>query len=437
MRPAIRVDRVSKEFRLGPRGVGGGYRTLRETVLEVARAPWDRLRRRNGQSARAAADGAADTMWALKDVSLEVQPGEVVGLIGRNGAGKSTLLKVLSRITEPTRGRAELRGRVGSLLEVGTGFHPELTGRENIYLNGAILGMSREEISRKFDEIVAFAEVEQFLDTPVKRYSSGMYVRLAFAVAAHLDLEILLVDEVLAVGDMVFQKKCLGKMQEVSRSGRTVLFVSHNMGVMRNLCNRCLVLEGGRIKFQGDIGAGIAKYEEQLVGLRGCDLSRCVVRSGTGDSRITSIWLQDASGRQVSMVGMGQETHICLRVRCRRPIRRPKVGIAVNTTAGQRLFRLVTTDQGVQLPELDGEATITCQMPAMPLLPGTYILDVGLIDGMHTNLDIVDGALSFEVIPADVFGTGQIPQGRGDLIFVPSKWQASCEAHAAETVARV
>jgi lipopolysaccharide transport system ATP-binding protein len=244
MKPIIRVDRLSKQYQIGKREA---YKTLRETLVEKATAPLGALRTlfkgTNGRHPR-----EDNTHWALKDVSFEVMPGEVVGIIGRNGAGKSTLLKILSRITEPTTGQAELYGRVGSLLEVGTGFHAELTGRENIYLNGAILGMKRAEIQRKFDEIVAFAEVEQFLDTPVKHYSSGMYMRLAFAVAAHLEPEILVVDEVLAVGDATFQKKCLGKMEDVARQGRTVLFVSHNMNAIQQLCDRAILLNGGRVQ---------------------------------------------------------------------------------------------------------------------------------------------------------------------------------------------
>src|SRR5262249_32934798 len=240
----------------------------------------------------------------------------------------------------------------------------------------------------KFEEIVAFAEVEQFLDTPVKRYSSGMYVRLAFAVAAHLDLEILLVDEVLAVGDMAFQKKCLGKMQEVSRSGRTVLFVSHNMGVMQSICDKSIVLEAGRVKYQGNIQAGVAKFEQELAGLNGDELEDRVKRSGTGEARITSAFLVEESGKKLTNVRMGELTRICLCVRCEKSIRRPKVWVTVETTAGQRLFRLLTTDQDVHLPELSGESMIVCEMPSMPLLPGNYILSVGISDGMHLDLDV-------------------------------------------------
>jgi lipopolysaccharide transport system ATP-binding protein len=253
MKPIISVENLGKQYRLGTRRAS--YSSLRETFAEAVRSPLKRLRR-DGHS-------ADEMVWALKDVSFEVRPGEVVGIIGRNGAGKSTLLKILSRITEPTTGKVQLYGRIASLLEVGTGFHPELTGRENIYLNGAILGMRREEITKKFDEIVAFAEIEKFLDTPVKHYSSGMYMRLAFAVAAHLEPEILVIDEVLAVGDTEFQKKCLGKMDEVSKTGRTVLFVSHQMGPVAQLCPKAILLEKGRVIMQDHANSVIEYYINQ------------------------------------------------------------------------------------------------------------------------------------------------------------------------------
>jgi lipopolysaccharide transport system ATP-binding protein len=249
MNSIVRVENLCKQYRLGARGPA--YETLRESIVGAMRAPFKRL---------SGANGNRETIWALKDVSFEVAPGEVVGIIGSNGAGKSTLLKTLSRITEPTKGKVELYGRLASLLEVGTGFHPELTGRENIYLNGAILGMRKAEIDRKFDEIIAFAELEKFLDTPVKHYSSGMYMRLAFAVASHLEPEILLVDEVLAVGDAAFQKKCLGKMGEVAKHGRTVLFVSHNLTAVKSLCRRTLRLDKGVIVDSGDTERVVLKY---------------------------------------------------------------------------------------------------------------------------------------------------------------------------------
>ncbi len=250
MTPIIKVENLSKQYRIGSRQAS--YATLRTSLAEMARAPMKHLRR-NGRS-------PAETIWALKDVSFEVMLGEVVGIIGRNGAGKSTLLKILSRITEPTSGGVDLHGRVGSLLEVGTGFHAELTGRENIYLNGAILGMKKTEIDHKFDEIVAFAEIERFIDTAVKHYSSGMYMRLAFSVAAHLEPEILLVDEVLAVGDSAFQRKCLGKMGDVAKEGRTVLFVSHNMSAVQSLCKRAIWLQDGKVKKDGQSDYVVAQY---------------------------------------------------------------------------------------------------------------------------------------------------------------------------------
>ena len=275
----IRVEGLSKRYTLGAAS-NERYTALRDVVAQGAR----RLMRTGRRAAETDASSSSTDFWALKDVSFEVRRGEVVGIIGRNGAGKSTLLKILSRITEPTTGKITLKGRVASLLEVGTGFHPELTGRENIFLNGAILGMSRVEIKAKFDEIVAFAEVERFLDTPVKRYSSGMYVRLAFAVAAHLEPEILIVDEVLAVGDAQFQKKCLGKMQEVSKQGRTVLFVSHNMGTVANLCGRVVWLEQGRVRDIGPPNPQIARYTSESVVMSSAslDLAELPRQNGMG-----------------------------------------------------------------------------------------------------------------------------------------------------------
>ena len=281
----IRVERLSKRYRIG--GRVENHRRLGEVLGELARAPFRRLR----------GSAADQTFWALKDVSFEVKRGEVLGIVGKNGAGKSTLLKILSRITEPTEGRAELRGRVASLLEVGTGFHGELTGRENVYLNGTFLGMRKREIDRKFDGIVAFSEVERFIDTPVKRYSSGMYVRLAFAVAAHLEPEILLVDEVLAVGDAEFQRKCLGKMNDIAQEGRTVLFVSHNMAAIQRLCSSAILLREGRVPFSGDarpllrstcgetVWAGAATGQSGTDRTGPASLGRtCATRSGTPSS---------------------------------------------------------------------------------------------------------------------------------------------------------
>jgi lipopolysaccharide transport system ATP-binding protein len=258
---AIRVEKIGKQYHI--RGPQARYRTLRESLVEAIKSPFVRTVRMLRGNAYGAAD-LDEVIWALKDLTFDVNAGEVVGIIGRNGAGKSTLLKILTRITDPTEGAAEIHGRVGSLLEVGTGFHPELSGRENIYLNGAVLGMRRSEIEAKFDEILAFAELEKFVDTPVKYYSSGMYLRLAFAVAAHLEAEILLIDEVLAVGDVIFQKKCLGKMEEVAKNGRTVLFVSHQMNAINALCSRCIWLSGGKMIDQGDTRVITANYMNNI-----------------------------------------------------------------------------------------------------------------------------------------------------------------------------
>src|SRR5690242_16277353 len=274
---AIRVEGIGKLYRVGERE---SYQHLRDVLAGAFRS------RRNGKR------GSKDSIWAVRDVSFEVQQGEVVGLIGRNGAGKSTLLKLLARITRPTVGRAQIHGRIGSLLEVGTGFHPELTGRENIFLSGAILGMKKAEIRRKFDEIVAFAEVQRFLDSPLKHYSSGMQMRLAFAVAAHLEPEILLVDEVLAVGDASFQRKCLGKMGEVARQGRTIIFVSHSMSAINALCSRCVILNRGALEFDGSTADATGRYyADSVEPLSGCDLSTRP-RKGSGKARFTSISVQ-------------------------------------------------------------------------------------------------------------------------------------------------
>src|SRR4051794_19175857 len=288
---AISVENLCKRYELGSR-TNGDYSTLRESLVEAVKKPWRRLR----STEETPDTSRQNEFFALKDVSFKVQPGEVLGIVGRNGAGKSTLLKILSRITPPTAGRIKMLGRVGSLLEVGTGFHPELTGRENIFLNGAILGMSRREIQRKFDEIVAFAETERYLDTPVKRYSSGMYTRLAFAVASHLEPEILIVDEVLAVGDAQFQKKCLGRMNEVSREGRTVLFVSHNMSAIKSLCTRGILIEGGRVAYDGSTDEVVNRYLDS-----GSEMARSGViphdaprySDAKGEARVLSVRLTD------------------------------------------------------------------------------------------------------------------------------------------------
>jgi lipopolysaccharide transport system ATP-binding protein len=310
-RIAISAHELSKEYRLGQ--LSGGYSTLREDIVQLAGAVTGR---RRGAARR-------ETIWALRGVSFDVEEGEVIGLIGRNGAGKSTLLRILSRITEPTSGYADVRGRVGSLLEVGTGFHPELTGRENVFLNGATLGMTRKEIARKFDEIVDFSGVERFIDTPVKRYSTGMYVRLAFAVAAHLEPEILLVDEVLAVGDAEFQRKCLGKLEDVTQEGRTIVFVSHNMSAIRGLCKRALFIDGGEIVFDGPTEQTVAKYLEQAVVtgavVQGEELERRMqglIRRDDPLVRCRELALLDETGRPSREFKSDQEIQLAVTFEC-------------------------------------------------------------------------------------------------------------------------
>ena len=304
----IKADGLGKRYRIQHQQERQRYRALRDVLADKARSLFQ------NRKSEITTSNSVEDFWALRDVSFEVKPGEVVGIIGRNGAGKSTLLKLLSRITEPTAGRITLRGRVASLLEVGTGFHPELTGRENIFLNGAILGMTRAEIRRKFDEIVAFAEVEKFLDTPVKRYSSGMYVRLAFAVAAHLEPEILIVDEVLAVGDAEFQKKCLGKMQDVASQGRTVLFVSHNMEAMDRLTSRCLCLSEGQLVRDGPTSEVVSSYLRQAATLGEIGLARFRSNSLPGTVALTSLWTETLDGAKSAAFRQGEPFRVVLEV---------------------------------------------------------------------------------------------------------------------------
>lgn len=387
----ITVENLSKKYLLGHNSHSqGGYRytALRDVVgreiRNFARKTIDGVRGRQVMQG-----DEVEEFWALKDVSFEVKQGEVLGIIGRNGAGKSTLLKVLSRITEPTRGRVVLRGRAASLLEVGTGFHPELTGRENIFLNGAILGMTRGEIKRKFDEIVAFAEVEKFLDTPVKRYSSGMYVRLAFAVAAHLEPEILVVDEVLAVGDAEFQEKCLGKMKAVSGEGRTVLFVSHNMAAIRTLCSGGILLSEGQIIFQGSASDTVTAYA-----------ARASVSTGSAWIRPKSLPFPEIGFEKISisMAGMQPELLLCCTVilRCQSPC--PPTFIAVDIK--DQTFAVIMQSIPNPLPFIAGKPG-TCKMSIdiclPPLIPGTYSADFWLGYHYSETVDHIRYALSFQV----------------------------------------
>jgi len=422
MRPIIKVENLSKQYRIGARR--NPHPTLRESIAGAVRAPLNWLGR-NGHS-------EDNTIWALKDLSFEVMPGEVVGIIGRNGAGKSTLLKILSRITEPTTGQVDLYGRVGSLLEVGTGFHTELSGRENIYLNGAILGMNRSEIDRKFDEIVAFAEVEKFIDTPVKQYSSGMYMRLAFAVAAHLEPEILVVDEVLAVGDAAFQKKCLGKMEDVAREGRTVLFVSHNMGAVSNLCKTGMFIDKGKIAFLGNVQKAIDCYNHKWLGLGNSadDRSPHIIYDAPEnaekyDFAVTKIEALDTTDNPKVTIATWDDVTLRVWYSCKRSVRRGSVVLEIAEPYGARLLLLSTQPDGtVPLEFRVGEEYVDCVIRQIPLAAGDYILGAGLAIPQTEWLWREPELSTLSVVPRDVYGSGLAPALSRSLIAVDYQWRS-------------
>lgn len=383
---ATRVEGLAKSYRIA-RALGRQpYRTLQEEVIALPKNLWKRARGRSD---------TMETFWALEDVSFEVMQGEVVGIIGRNGAGKSTLLKILSRITEPTRGRAEIYGRVGALLEVGTGFHPELTGRENIFLSGAILGMRKSEIARQFDAIVDFSEVEQFIDTPTKRYSSGMYTRLAFAVAAHLEPEILLVDEVLAVGDAAFQKKCLGKMEDVAGEGRTVFFVSHNTQAVRQLCTRGILLEHGRVAADGPTDSALAVYNQRLREMRvdaETGVNNPENRRGTGAIRFTAVSVEGLDGAERYTFEMGDTVRFRLSCRINAPMRGLAIVVALRSGMSREIVtsarHVVTT---ALIPQSE-TATVVIDLPNVYIRPGEYPLYLHASEAVQSpaNYDVLD-----------------------------------------------
>ncbi|MBN1259940.1 MAG: ABC transporter ATP-binding protein [Anaerolineae bacterium] len=404
---AIRCEKIAKRYRIGV----GRHDTLRDQIAEGVS--------RLFQPAKGGE--APGTLWALRDVSFEVQAGEVAGIIGRNGAGKSTLLKILSRITEPTQGRAVLFGRVGSLLEVGTGFHPELTGRENIFLNGAILGMRREEIQQKFDEIVAFSEIERFLDTPVKRYSSGMYVRLAFAVAAHLEPEILLVDEVLAVGDVAFQRKCLGKMGEVAGEGRTVLFVSHNMAAVQALCTRGIFLRKGTIWFDGSINDTISTYLRTLEEIPGQDLAERVERRGKGALRLTRVEISEGETMPAGILAAGRPAQFSFYLTGTRS------DLTCTFTIYDQYGKPVANFNSATLgPEDVYDAAfgprITCELDELLLAPGRYRINVALTAGNELE-DHLEGAAFFDVDPGQLRGRPVHAHSKYGVVTMPHRWK--------------
>lgn len=420
-RHAISVESLSKAYRIGAKEEIPD--TLMSAVGGGIRYPLRNFHRLRNLSNLREGDDGADVLWALRGVSFEVAQGDVVGIIGRNGAGKSTLLKILSRITDPTSGRAVIHGRVSSLLEVGTGFHPELSGRENIYMNGTILGMTKREIDRKFDEIVDFSGVEKFLDTPTKRYSSGMQVRLAFAVAAHLEPEILVIDEVLAVGDIAFQQKCLAKMKNVATSGRTVLFVSHNLTSVAGLCSRAVVLDDGAVSCDGSTEEAIAHYHAlQSVAPAGPMASR----RNKGALSIERVYLEDLEGTRVATVPMGGTAKVAVEIDAQAAVADCRVAMFLASQNGQRLLRLRTDDHGhtISLPE--GRHTLHCRIERVPLLPGNYELSCTLLDAFERPLDRLDPAATLGVGAADVLGSGRMPGKVGvDLVFLKSEWEFS------------
>ena len=420
-KPIIEVEHLSKCYRIG--AMREPYLSLREEISKNTRRISLAFSRafRNGQAGTSRSE---TNFWALNDVNFSVQEGEAVGIIGRNGAGKSTLLKILSQITPPTKGQITMRGRVASLLEVGTGFHPELTGRENIFLNGAILGMNRAEIRRKFDEIVAFSEVEKFLDTPVKRYSSGMYVRLAFAVAAHLEPEILIIDEVLAVGDAQFQQKCLGKMGEVSHEGRTVLFVSHNMAAVQQLCKQGTVLENGVINFFGAAEEAISYYvaSQNISVPADLDTSNHVFRIAGATPLIRRITLSSIDNSPRNTFTIGEPIVFTVVIESPRELQGVIVGLHVYNFMAQRVVTFHTRDQLKETVNVSGSVIFSCLWDKCNLMPGKYTLVASFVsaDGLE---DRIEPALSFMVTEADFFRTGRIPPRR-DGYFLPScQWK--------------
>lgn len=409
---AIRVENLTKKFFLGERV---GIKTFREALQDLVTAPF-RVWRKNGQGDGRDKVDTEREIWALKGVSFEVKHGEVLGIIGPNGAGKSTLLKILSRITEPTGGYAEIRGRVGSLLEVGTGFHPELTGRENVYLNGAILGMSKAEIRRKFDDIVSFAGVEKFIDTPVKRYSSGMQVRLAFAVAAHLDPEILIIDEVLAVGDAEFQKRCLGKMNEVARSGRTVLFVSHNMAAVEALCTQAILLKSGNIVAKDKVSDVVAMY---LAGEGNAEASSSHTFSKS--SVIHSVALVDQAGQPRNLFRIGESIQFVVETRTGVRLRDARIAFLVFNSVGILAMKCFSHHQYRGTFRISGPCRVSCVLRDVRLVPDSYLVDLKLFEG-STLIEEHPNTLQFSIAPTDIYGTGRLPNVRTGVYLPIANW---------------
>ncbi len=411
MVPVIEVKGLSKSYEIG-HGGAGGYKRLSESMTGFAVHPLRTVREWRSEK---------EVFWAVKDVSFEVTKGEVVGIIGRNGAGKSTVLKIISRITYPTTGRIDLRGRVGSLLEVGTGFHPELTGRENIYMCGAILGMKKKEIDGNFDDIVRFAEIEKFLDTPVKRYSSGMYVRLGFAVAAHLRPEILLVDEVLAVGDAQFQKKCLGKIQDVSEGGKTVLFVSHNMPVVEGLCEKAILVDEGRMKAMGDARDVVSEYLKVLNTYKGSDLSDpSLKRTGNGTARFTWIEVLTLDGGTLQAVTQRMPFRVSVKLKVESTIEVKDLGLTVVDRLGRNVLSTSLADNRSNIRLDRGTHTLSVFVDPNPFLKGNYTIKLFCRGKEFQDYDMIDYAYNLVVVPNIEFE--QAKSAKRGAVHLPYEW---------------
>lgn len=417
-KPIIEIKNIGKKYNIAHQK--GGYVALRDVIMNIIKSPFSFLRTK---FRRATGFEKKEEFWALKDINFSIKKGEVVGIIGSNGAGKSTLLKILSQITPPTEGEIILRGRVGSLLEVGTGFHPELTGRENIFLNGAILGMKRKEIAEKFDEIVEFAGIEKFLDTPVKYYSSGMYVRLAFSVAAHMDPDILLVDEVLAVGDAEFQKKCLGKMEDITKKeGRTIIFVSHNMAAIQRLCEKTIILSEGKIKEFGDTDDVIKKYLGNSKSIPKSDVRSRKDRKGNGDLLIVDCHVQNDCAKTETLTP-GKDAVVTFGYECKDGIKLDNVvmGFNVTTLYGESVFLCHNQMTGDSFGTLEGSGSLECEIDKLPLSPGRYLIHARIISN-GILLDEISNICSFEVTDGDFYGTGF--WGRHSLVYVRHSWKS-------------
>ena len=407
----VEITRLSKWYRLGEYS---GDTMLREAIMGA----FAKLKNRKRKSEQ--------TIWALRDVSFKVEPGEVLGIIGRNGAGKSTLLKLLSKITYPSSGMMSVKGRVASLLEVGTGFHEELTGRENVYLNGSILGMKKKEIDQRLEEIVEFSGVQQFMDTPIKRYSSGMRLRLGFAVAAHLSPDILLVDEVLAVGDAEFQKKCLNAMDSLRTSGRTVLFVSHNMAAIESLCSRCIWIDAGRIRADGEARSIVADYMKSFAeaSAGSVKLEDIESRSGNGQGKFTSLEFLNEKSEIVNYIRSGDKLALRLHYRAYQKLRGLVVGINIHTEYGTLVAASNNWATGYDIPVVDpGEGFADFEIDCLYLLPGRYYLSLwlGRWDNLH---DVLKNCISFDVETSDYYGSGRGIEAGFGLMFFPSRWKS-------------